>query len=39
VKMTSLSRLWKVLRNAVAVSCGLVMLVALLPSKASAFPE
>jgi hypothetical protein len=34
VKMTSLSRLWKVLRNAVAVSCGLVMLVALLPSKA-----
>ena len=34
MKMTSLSRLWKVLRNAVAVSCGLVMLVALLPSKA-----
>jgi len=34
VKMTSLSRLSKVLRNAVAVSCGLVMLVALLPSKA-----
>ena len=34
MKMTSLSRLSKVLRNAVAVSCGLVMLVALLPSKA-----
>src|ERR1700728_2310002 len=32
--MTSLSRLSKVLCNAVAVSCGLVMLVALLPSKA-----
>src|ERR1700721_4479165 len=32
--MTSFSRLWKVLRNAGAVSCGLVMLVALLPSKA-----
>ena len=34
MKMTSLSRLSKVLRNAVAVSCGLVMLVALLPSNA-----
>ena len=34
MRTTSFSRLWKVLRNAVAVSCGLVMLVALLPSKA-----
>ena len=34
MKKTSLSRLWKGLRNAVAVSCGLVMVIALLPSKA-----
>ena len=34
MKLPTLSRLWKVLRNAVAVVCGLVIVVALLPSKA-----
>src|SRR5260370_4044258 len=34
MKLPILSRLWKVLRNAMAVVCGLVIVVALLPSKA-----
>jgi len=34
MKWPTLSRLWKVFRNAVAVVCGLAILVALLPSKA-----
>jgi len=34
MKLSVLSRLWKVLRNAVAVVCGLVIVIALLPSKA-----
>jgi hypothetical protein len=34
MKTTTLSRLWKGLRNAVAVVCGLVLVIALLPSKA-----
>src|SRR6202161_692138 len=34
MKTTALSRLWKVLRNAVAVACGLIVVITLLPSKA-----
>ena len=34
MKLPTLSRLWKVLRNAVAVVCGLVIVIALLPSEA-----
>jgi hypothetical protein len=34
MKTTTLSRLWKVLRKTVAVACGLVIVIALLPSKA-----
>jgi len=34
MKLPTLSRLWKVFRNAVAVVCGLAIVVALLPSKA-----
>src|ERR1700730_12899672 len=34
MKLPTLSRIWKVLRNAVAVLCGLVIVIALLPSKA-----
>src|ERR1700732_1193680 len=34
MKLPTLSHLWKVLRNAMAVVCGLVIVVALLPSKA-----
>ena len=34
MKLPTLSRLWKVLRNAVAVVCGLAIVIALLPSKA-----
>ena len=34
MKLPTLSTLWKVLRNAVAALCGLVIVIALLPSKA-----
>ncbi len=34
MKTTTRSRLWKVLRNAAAVACGLVVVITLLPSKA-----
>jgi hypothetical protein len=34
MKLPTLSRLWKILRNAVAVVCGFAIVVALLPSKA-----
>src|ERR1700684_3385737 len=34
MKLSTLSRLWKVLRTAVAAVCGLAIVVALLPSKA-----
>ncbi len=34
MKTTTRSRLWKVLRNATAVACGLVVVITLLPSKA-----
>src|SRR5579864_4653191 len=34
MKLPTLSRLWKVFRNAVAVICGLAIVIALLPSKA-----
>src|SRR5712675_648678 len=34
MKLPTLSRIWKVLRNAVAALCGLVIVIALLPSKA-----
>ena len=34
MKVPTLSRIWKVLRNAVVAVCGLAIVVALLPSKA-----
>src|SRR5271166_5590337 len=34
MKLPTLSRLWKIVRNAVAVVCGFAIVVALLPSKA-----
>src|ERR1700723_2344534 len=34
MKLPTLSRIWKVLRNAVAVVCGLAIVIAVLPSKA-----
>ncbi len=34
MKLPTLSRIWKVLRNAVVAVCGLVIVIALLPSKA-----
>jgi len=36
MKLPTLSRLWKVLRNALVAVCGLAILVALLPARLAA---